>query len=201
MYEDCRSVKWQSIPKQSQTNVPQFLLSIRFFNDTNFFLVWQAPGNGRSAYNIYAYNSILVRGNERKIHLFFFWSREYFSGITFRREKQMRKQIFIFFKSHFYLRDKCEGFPSSLPGTFAVATLYFSYMLSSLLLPSLNVHWSVSKICYYFFLFFKYFFFLNYPVELIYFHHSDIRMVNGTNVVAGEIRGRKTKVGTSSRHT
>jgi len=27
-------------------------------------------------------------------------------------------------------------------------------------------------------------------MELIYFHHSDIRMVNGTNVVVDEIRGR-----------
>lgn len=58
-------------PEQSQTNASQFLLSIRFFNDTNFFLVWQAPGNGRSAYNIYAYNSVLslnsVAEKEKKI--------------------------------------------------------------------------------------------------------------------------------------
>lgn len=52
-------------PEQSQANVSQFLLSIRFFNDTNFFLVWQAPGNGRSAYNIYAYNSILSFNSQK----------------------------------------------------------------------------------------------------------------------------------------
>ena len=71
MYEDCRSVS----DNQSRTvlnnriTVPPF---DSFFNDTNFFLVWQAPGNGRSAYNIYAYISILciynsVREKENKI--------------------------------------------------------------------------------------------------------------------------------------
>lgn len=61
--------------------------------------------------------------------------------------------------THLYLRDKCEGFPSSLPGTFAVASLHFSYTLSSLLLPSLNVHWSVPKMLLLFsFIFFNFFF-------------------------------------------
>lgn len=72
-------------------------------------------------------------------YIFFLWNRELFWDYVQKKKKN---------KIRFYLRDKCEGFSSSLPGTFAVASLYFSYMLSSLLLPSLNVHWSVSKICY-----------------------------------------------------